>query len=414
MKNMISILTLVMFLLACEKEHDTIIAPPAVIKKEFLERVWIKQINNGKGVVGTDYTEQYKNLVLATGDLSDPFTIYAFDKVTGEKVWRYYNDLGKIKHKISNAIVYQNLYIGITGIGIVAVNLDNQQLAWEVDFAPWDGFLGSSLVIRDGYLYHFITSALQTTAQSSILLKIDLSNGKTQVLLNIPSDSIGVRFYSPPVFYDDPTTGRTLMICNHYPNWDDVPQSVSQYLVARDLATMEIVWSTHLTDTYGGNSLFPPVISGDIVMTGSSWFFNGLDARTGKIKWRTPIPGYTRWDIWTGTGHLVQGDRVYVNPKGFPVTCIEIATGRILWSNPEGGPNCTPNMLYQDGMLVFTSWGYGSVMFLDGNTGAILHRERPLTSNSDDTYSNNTIYDPVLDMYFTTSYRNVVAFKLKK
>ncbi len=239
--------------------------------------------------------------------------------------------------------------------------------------------------------------------------------GKYDILFSYKYDGDGVEHISPIAIYNDVQSGKTLMLYNYYPKFDSSPPNSIQYIEARDLSTLEILWSTKVTDYYATNSLHPPVVYKDIVITGGDWSMYGFDIRTGKQLWKTSIPGYTQFGIWNKTNHLIHGDRLYVNTDGFEVLCLNPTTGAIIWNNPEGGPNCTDNMVYYKDMLVFTSWGYGSVMVLDALTGETLHRERKLPpAASGDTYNNDTVYDPETDMFFTSSYKNAVGFKINK
>ena len=110
---------------------------------------------------------------------------------------------------------------------------------------------------------------------------------------------------------------------------------------------------------------------------------------------------------------MINNDRLYVNENGENVTCLNPATGELIWNNPKGGPNCTDNMVYyeKEDLLVFTSWGYGSVMVLDALTGETIHREN---SYDNSPYNNDVVYDPETDMFFTSTYKHAVGFKVNR
>jgi outer membrane protein assembly factor BamB len=106
-------------------------------------------------------------------------------------------------------------------------------------------------------------------------------------------------------------------------------------------------------------------------------------------------------------------NRLYVNEAGFFVTCLDPVTGRIIWNNTTAGPNSTNNMLYyeKEDLLVFTSWGYGSVMVLDALTGQTLHKEE---GYNNDTYNNDVVFDQERDVFCTSTFNHAVGFKVKR
>jgi outer membrane protein assembly factor BamB len=104
---------------------------------------------------------------------------------------------------------------------------------------------------------------------------------------------------------------------------------------------------------------------------------------------------------------------LYVNNGQEDVTCLDPETGELIWNNPKGGPNCTDNMVYyeKEDLLVFTSWGYGSVMILDALTGETLHREHRFDNSS---YNNDVVYDEERDMFFTSTYKHAIGFRVRR
>ncbi|MDV7399625.1 hypothetical protein RZS08_49885, partial [Arthrospira platensis SPKY1] len=93
------------------------------------------------------------------------------------------------------------------------------------------------------------------------------------------------------------------------------------------------------------------------------------------------------------------------------IWCLDVETGAVIWHNNNDAPNCTPTMTYYQDMLVFTSWGYGSIMVLDAFTGKQIHRER---SHNGSTFNTDVIYDPQTDMFFTTDYHYAYGFRIRK
>ena len=410
-----NIILLMFFLVtSCHKE-ELITDPPGPTPTPFFEIKWFNRIDSTKEIVNLNSGQVYKEWYIYSGTIDEPPTIIAFDKKTGKKEWTFVAN-GINKYHISQSLIYQNLYVGSGPSGIIAIDLDIRQIAWEIDFNQWDGGPSAKFsTVKDGFLYFNLDGKFGTGASDSHLLKINLITGKHDILFSYFYNGEGETQISPVVFYDDISTGKTIMIYNYSPNGDASPPKSMQYIEARDLISLEVLWRTQVTEYYATNSLHPPVIYKNIVITGGDWSMYGFDIKTGKQLWKTSIPGYTQFGIWNKTNHIIQGDRLYVNTDSFEVLCLNPTTGAIIWNNPEGGPNCTDNMVYYKDMLVFTSFGYGSVMVLDALTGETLHRERKLPpAASGDTYNNDAVYDPVTDMFFTASFKNAVGFKINK
>ena len=275
------------------------------------------------------------------------------------------------------------------------------------------GLLRDKAVHRgNGKLYLGADFAFGTSSQVQHLMEIDILTGSYSMVLSLPPDSVGIKSISPPVFWHDSENERTLMILNEYPNAQLPPEKAEQNIMAIDLETKEVVWKTeNFTENFYSNSLHPPVIYNDIVITGGDWSIYAFDVRTGEQLWRYEFD--YPWAIWTKTNHLLHDGRLYVNNSQEDVTCLNPETGQLIWNNPKGGANCTNNMVYyeKEDLLVFTSWGYGSVMVLDALTGETLHREHRY---DDSSYNNDVVYDPMTDMFFTSTYKHAVGFKVQR
>jgi outer membrane protein assembly factor BamB len=102
-------------------------------------------------------------------------------------------------------------------------------------------------------------------------------------------------------------------------------------------------------------------------------------------------------------------DKVFGNPDVFDIFCLNAENGTIIWHNKKDAPNCSPNMLFNDGMLIFNAWGFGSVVVLDAVTGKLIHREQ-----SPDTYRTDVHYDKAADMYFVQDLSFAHGFKINK
>ncbi len=386
-----------------------VIEPPEAV--EVFETQWETSLNATKEIVGSDFTQFYGDWVLVTGDIDDPFTLMAFNSVTGNKDWTYFN-AGMVIDEILTSQVYENLYIAITNKGMVAVNLDSQILEWEIPFHDLKYESNNGNVVHNGYLYHnFSVGGVGLSSEAAAIVRINLGSGTYEELWRENNDNKGLKSNSPPIIYTS-DNGHEIMIFNHRPNAGISPPEVKQEMVSYDITEGQELWRIDVTDTYASNGLHPPIIYDNIVITGGDWSMYGFDIQTGEQLWKTSMPGYTQWGIWTKTNHLLKDDRLYVNEGGHQLHCLNPLDGSFIWQNLEDAPNCTDNMIYyeKEDYLVYTSWGLGSIMIVDALTGELIHRER----SEDSTYNNDPVYDPETDMFFTSTYKNAVGFKVNR
>lgn len=215
---------------------------------------------------------------------------------------------------------------------------------------------------------------------------------------------------SPPAFWVNPNTGDTLMIVVHARERIDLSlENSPTNLVAYNLSKREIVWTLEEFTPRGSNQRYPPSVYKNTVLVAGDWSIYGVDVLTGIVKWRTQFPNLQWVGNFPFTKHLLIENRLYINPAGFDVMCIDAENGSILWHNKNAAPNCSPNMLYNDGMLIICSFGLGSVVIMDGMWGNIIHSER-----SKATYLSDVLYDNDTGMYFVKDNEQVVGFKINK
>jgi len=398
---------------ACGKPDPLPPAPPTE-EEEVFELTWATRMDFEKEIVNLNNGVIYKDWYIYSGDLGFPPTLMAFNLATGDKGWEYVHD-GILDSEIDYSYLVDNIYIGITGKGVIAIDVEQRHLLWEIDLHS-KGFQ----IDRGSYggnMKYFLTVdfGFGTPLQVQHLLEIDILTGEYSMALSLPPDSTGVKGISPPAFWNDPDSNRTLMVLNEYPNVQLPPEKDEQNIMAIDLETKEVVWKTeNFTENFYSNSLHPPIIYKNTVITGGDWSIYAFDVRTGEQLWRMELPGYDYGgQFWTTTNHLLVGDKLFINPLSEEVLCLDPMTGNILWNNPKGGANCTDNMVYyaKEDLLVFTSWGYGSVMVLDALTGETLHEEHRY---DDSSYNNDVVYDPVTDMFFTSTYKHAVGFRVHR
>jgi len=399
-----------LFFGACENSDPLPPNPSDMEQDSIFELVWATRLDFEKEIVGTDNTQQYKDWLLVGGDLDDPPTIMAFNKVTGEKDWVLVLDQltgGEIDYMSRS----EELLLVRNGHNVFAVNLESRELIWSVDLKAMGMRLGRSVLASNNKLYVEADFGWQSGFQVQHLIEFDIASGDYAMVYSISQDSLGTKSISPPSYVSK--ENQDIIVFNEYPNADKPPEEDTQNLVAYDLNTKEVLWrNENFTENFYSNSLHPPIIYDNrIVITGGDWSIYAFDLDSGEQLWRYKFD--YPWAIWTKTNHLIHEDRLYVNNSQEDVTCLNPETGELIWNNPKGGPNCTDNMIYyeKEDLLVFTSWGYGSVMILDALTGESLHREYRYDESQ---YNNDVVYDQERAMFFTSTYKHALGFKVHR
>ena len=405
--NIIYIAFILMSLAACEDNMPPI-EPPPPIEKELFDLQWATRMNPDKEIVNLNDGQEYKDWFIYSGDIDDPPTLLAFNKVSGNLDWEYTHE-GNVNLKINNSIVVNNIYFGCTGDGIIAFDLDLQMIKWELDYRNFDIYSNWTPVYFNESIYLTIEKGgVGLNSKSAAFVKIDNQTGEFEEVYESVNDEEGLKSLSP--IATSHLGDNTIIYFNERPNAGITPPDVRQELVAYDITNQVEIWRVNVTDGFASNGLHPPIIYEDLVITGGDWSMYAFDIHTGEQKWKTEISPESPVGNWTKTNHLIYDDRLYVNQTEFHITCLNPLTGDIIWDSLEA-PNCTDNMLYyeKEDYLVFTSWGYGSVMVLDALTGETVHREHRYDESQ---YNNDVVYDEELDMFFTSTYKHAVGFKI--
>ncbi len=403
-------ITILLLLASCQEENPTIAPPPPFEEIEIFDQQWSSVMDSAKEIVNLNNGVFYKDWYIYSGDLNFAPTLMAFNKETGNKDWEYVHS-GIADSEIDYSILVGNIYIARTNKVIFAIDLDTRLPIWEFDFRAELNFSPGPVWLEQGLIYLRGSQNLNTDQMTSDILKFDPNTGFLDIFYSADSGSIGL---SPHVSYTSKNTGREMFILKVYPNAGQSPPTTTQNIRAVDAETKQVIWETKdFTQFYASDVGRPAIIyNEDIVITGGDWSMYGFDIQTGEQLWKTSMPGYTQWGIWTKTNHLLKDDRLYVNEGGHQLHCLNPLDGSFIWQNLEDAPNCSDNMLYyeKEDYLVYTSWGLGSVMIVDALTGELVHQER----SEDSTYNNDPVYDPETDMFFTSTYKNAVGFKINR
>jgi len=394
-------------------KESPIIDPPIEEEMEVFEMVWFESIEDDFAVGSLADGQVYRNLFLVPGHITEPFTLYGFNTITGEKEWTYMNQ-GVVMDEILESKLFENLYLATTNTGIVAIDLDKLERVWEVSFQSFDYESDKGYFIHNGFLYdNFSVGGVGLFKDAVAMLKIDLRDGSFEEIYRQENDSIGIKSLSPCIVYTN-NDGHEIMIFNERPDAENPPQECIQEIVAWDITAKKELWrNSHFTEFYSSNFLHIPVIYQNSVITGGDWSIYAFDINTGEQIWRYQVPGYDKFGIWNRTNHLLKDGRLYVNPGGPPICCLNPSDGSVIWENLTDASNCSDNIHYyeKEDYLVYTSWGKASIYVLDALTGELIHKESQFENSE---YNNDPVYDEETDMFFTTNYKYAIGFKVHK
>ena len=412
---MIYLYMMLVFLVACDKEEPKPSPPPTTGKGTF-EKIWSTRIYEApRENVGSFNSYIYKNWYIVTGDHGylplDP-SLYAYDTKTGELAWKW-TQTGKYQQPGYNVVGKDNILILSDATGILAFDIETQQMLWEhihTDRQPIP-FIGGTgqLPIYGDYVYKLLS--LNDFYGPESIFRYNIYTGAQERIhtFQLESDFKSPNF-SPPAFWINPTTSDTLMILvNSRERVDLPPEKSPTDLVAYNLTKRKIEWTLEEFTPWGTNTLYPPAVYNNTVMVAGDWSIYGVDILTGTVKWRTQFPNLPWVGNFTTTKHLLVENRLYVNPAARDVMCINAENGSILWHNKNAAANCSPNMLYNDDMLIIGSFGMGSVVIMDGLKGHVIHSER-----GERTYYTDVLYDIATNMYFVQDFAQAVGFKINR
>jgi len=404
------IFILIVLVSSCCDEPSTMIEPTEQeevqpVENEVFNLQWESPYGGNIEVQVSDNLIIYNDWVITTTDLNEISRFLAYNKFTGEQVWELIYPEANLSSTTS-LYVHENILTASTSSRIAGIDLEVQDFAWTINLQDEEYFLNPSTLAANNKLYIPGIYRLHEDDTESALFEVDVFTGNYEILYNLPADETGSYGFSPPVYLNDEINQREILIFNEYEKSDGSPEESEQNIISFDLDTKEVLWRTsNFTENFASNTLHPPILYEDLVITGGDWSMYAFDIHTGEQVWRRPFEQYTT-AIWGKTNHLIHEDRLYVNNSQWDVTCLNARTGEIIWNNDTAGPNSTDNSFYYEKVdyLVFTSWGLGSIMVLDGLDGQTVHRQ---FEHKNSTYTTDAVYDSETDSFFAGTFRHL-------
>ncbi|MDF1696285.1 MAG: PQQ-binding-like beta-propeller repeat protein [Saprospiraceae bacterium] len=397
---------LVSQLFSCQKKEENLLGTPLELEESLFNLEWATRMDSEKEIVNLAHGVSYENWYIRSGDKDDPSKIMAFHKDTGLKEWEIvFDELDG--YNINSMHLHEHILVSTNAYYVFAFDLESKQIVWKENLKAKGMLLGKGTIAANEKFYLNATFNFDPLGGGvAHLYEFDIYTGIHRTVYSKAPDSLrtGTMTISLPVYWKN-----EIILFNAFPNSERPPEEVQQYIMAYDMTAQKIIWKTQVVHQYGSNKLITPIIHKNSIITGGGSDIYGFDLNTGTHLWTFKMD--YPWSIWNDTNHLIHEGRLYLNNGQHDVTCIHPETGKLIWNNPHGGANCTQNMTYyeKENLLVFASWGYGSVMILDALTGKTIHREHRFDNSQ---YFNDILYDEDRDMFFTSTYKHAIGFKI--
>jgi outer membrane protein assembly factor BamB len=391
-----------------EKEED---------EYEFIPE-WVTEINPSWDVRHHDNSVIHNNEYIIHGACQEPATLYSYDLDSGENIWSYISN-GWDETKIEDYYYFDGIIICATEKRIFGFDIESKSPIWEFDLESINVRIGKGTLASNYMFYQIGTFNYHFSGGGTeILYEINPRTGSIRTMYSQEPNSLGTFNISPPIVFNDTNNSRQLLIFNETPNADAEYNSSTQDLVAMDMQSLEVVWKTQVTDIYGLNLCksasevrFPPINYDDrIIINCAHNSVYGFDILTGETLWEYEDPISDGRGIWGLTSPLIHENLLYVNENDRDVTCLNPESGELIWNNSNGGHLCNKNMQYykNEDLLVFTNF---HLIVLDAVTGRSIFKE---TQFDDSSFGGDVVFDEDRNLFLTTAYKNVIAFKIIK
>lgn len=267
--------------------------------------------------------------------------------------------------------------------------------------APLGGRINGGFALIDGTLY--------AVSFDKKLYALDASTGKVRwssaaagnILMSTPVIAQGLVIvgsghngFLKPNDASSQTWGR--------PEGDDV--------LAFSAADGRQVWAFHTV----GEDMPSPVIAGSmVVLANGDGHAYGLDLATGSLRWQVALPGVATMSSATLANGAVYVSTCHNAPYYCETRALDPQNGRTLWTNPNGGNDCSPAVgggkvfvnSNRDDTIRYHTGGYDVVAALNQRTGKTVwtYKAEPgpytfVSSNERQiagTYADGVLYQPI-------------------
>jgi len=235
----------------------------------------------------------------------------------------------------------------------------NAVLAQPALRVEWQAGLGDR--INAGFAFY--ENTLYAVSFDHKVYAIDAPTGK--IRWSFPTDDI---LMSTPVYAD----GVLIVGTGHngFMKPDDASsqtwgRTAGNTILAYTLAGYPL-WQFHTE----GEDMPTPAIEGSTVVFGNGdAHAYGLDLHTGKLKWKVPLAGV----VTMASTAIDRGVAFISSCHNAPYYCetraLDVATGRTIWTNPNGGSDCAPAI--SDGLVFVNGNRNDDVHYHTGGTDIV-------------------------------------------
>lgn len=400
------------FLAACGKEEPTPVEPiPVTPSKPVFETMWKTRIYEAPlENVGSFNSYVYRDWYFIGGtkglDRLDP-SIYAFNKTTGQFEWSFTMD-GEYQVPPHNMLGYKNLLVYGDAQGIGVLDLENKKLAWEKRFRNYLGRVGQ-LTIFGNHVYRGV--AYGDFYGPVSLIRFDVYTGEEEHIIRFEksAENHAPTISAPIIHYDSQLNDTIAYIIQVWQRANLGPGKEQTDMIAVSLKERKVIWRHEAFTQWGTGLLYAPNVTEDLVLVPGDWSMYAFDRRTGELRWKTEFPTNQYVGRATNERQLLVGNKLYYRMSHY-VACLDVTTGRIIWQvNNKNVANCSPNMIYNDGMIITGCFGTGRITIIDAESGRQIHSEF-----SPHNYNYDVVYDKETDMYFTQDFAHALGFKINK
>ncbi|QLE02461.1 PQQ-binding-like beta-propeller repeat protein [Galbibacter sp. BG1] len=280
-------------------------------------------------------------------------TVYCLDEKTGEKIWSINVpnvELRARKHFTSGVIHNNTLYMGAANNRLYSIDSNSGKINWEIQTEDW---IRSNPVILDSEIH--VADISGNLYQFS---KKGERNWQKQI--------------STHPIYADLTAQDGKIVLND--------SNLMTYCLNTE---GDVVWKHSILDAYykeNGERIYTDQLSGGtyyqskptaadgLVYFGNpAGFLFGLDADTGKEKWKFEMGGAI------SVGAAIQDGKIYAGQQGGErfFYCLDAKTGELVWKQTVPGGWVWGSATVDDGM-VYVPTVNGYAVCLDGETGNII------------------------------------------
>ncbi|RBP47569.1 outer membrane protein assembly factor BamB [Roseimicrobium gellanilyticum] len=225
---------------------------------------------------------------------------------------------------------------------------------------------------------------------------------ETDILEAFPEAGVKVRWRMPV----GPSWSSPVIADGHVYITDVVLQKpkATERLQCFEEASGKVLWAHSYEAPYpdwvftagqeNGPSVTPIAEDGKVWMLGAIGALHCLDAKTGAVLWHKDLAkDYGMGGFSTNASPLIDGEKLVLVIGGKPDACVvalDKHTGNEIWhALDEASANSSPILVEAGGKRQLVVWTQQSVSALDPHNGAVLWRQRLLTS------SDNTVSTPV-------------------